>query len=246
MSPLLLAATLTITLAFFAYTFGVFSERRAGTLKKGHLSLFWLGLAFDTTGTTIMSVIASGGDGSMSPLHAITGVVAIALMFFHALWATRVVLRGDEAARESFHRLSICVCGSSGSCPTWLACSWVSRPCTSVILPPAPRQSPAFLTWASCCASRPTSPVARLQQSKTNKNRHPLFKTRISRLPWGAGFSVPARRDRLGKEQQENQPVVLAVSQSWPWYGKILRTIAFGNRGVRHLVWPARRPDPSS
>ena len=109
MSPLLLAATLTITFAFFAYTFGVFSERRAGTLKKGHLALFWLGLAFDTTGTTIMSVIASGGDGSMSPLHAITGVVAIALMLFHALWATRVVLRGNEAARESFHRLSICV-----------------------------------------------------------------------------------------------------------------------------------------
>ena len=109
MSPLLLAATLTITLAFFAYTFGVFSERRAGTLKKGHLALFWVGLAFDTTGTTIMSVIASGGDDSMSPLHAITGVVAIALMLFHALWATRVVLRGDKAARESFHRLSICV-----------------------------------------------------------------------------------------------------------------------------------------
>ena len=174
MSPLLLAATLTITLAFFAYTFGVFSERRAGTLKKGHLALFWLGLAFDTTGTTIMSVIASGGDGSMSPLHAITGVVAIALMLVHALWATRVVLRGDKAARESFHRLSICV-WLSGSCPTWLACSWVSQPCTSVILPPASRRSPAFLPWASCCASRPTSPVARLQQSKTNKNRHPLF-----------------------------------------------------------------------
>ena len=100
MSPLLLAATLTITLAFFAYTFGVFSERRAGTLKKGHLALFWLGLAFDTTGTTIMSVIASGGDDSMSPLHAITGVVAIALMLFHALWATRVVQIGRASCRE--------------------------------------------------------------------------------------------------------------------------------------------------
>ena len=169
MSPLLLAATLTITLAFFAYTFGVFSERRAGTLKKGHLALFWLGLAFDTTGTTIMSVIASGGDGSMSPLHAITGVVAIALMLFHALWATRVVLRGDEAARESFHRLSICVW------LFWLVPYVVGMlmgipPCTSVILPPASWQSPAFLPWASCCASRPTSPVARLQRSNTDSD----------------------------------------------------------------------------
>ncbi len=38
MSPLLIAATLTITLAFLAYTVGAFSERRAGTLKRGHLA----------------------------------------------------------------------------------------------------------------------------------------------------------------------------------------------------------------
>lgn len=63
----------------------------------------------------------------------------------------------------------------SGSCPTWSVCSWVSRPCTSVTLPPVSRQSPASLPWASCCASRPTSPAVRLQRSNTDKNLRSLF-----------------------------------------------------------------------
>ena len=36
-----------------------------------------------------------------------TGLLAIVLMLFHALWATFVLLRGSEKSREGFHRLSV-------------------------------------------------------------------------------------------------------------------------------------------
>ena len=45
-------------------TVAVFSERAAGILKPWHLGLFWLGLVFDTFGTTLMSQIAAGGNGT--------------------------------------------------------------------------------------------------------------------------------------------------------------------------------------
>lgn len=107
MSPLLAIAMATITLALVFYTIGVFSERRSGELMPRHVLLFWLGFACDTTGTTVMTVMANDAQGPASPLHAVTGVIAIALMLFHAVWATVVLVRNDPRQRESFHRLSI-------------------------------------------------------------------------------------------------------------------------------------------
>lgn len=109
MDPLLIAAILTITAALVFYTIGVFGERRAGTLRASHLLFFWLGFACDTTGTTIMSVIAQTNGAVGISLHAVSGVIAIALMLFHATWASIVVVRNDERWRASFHRLSIAV-----------------------------------------------------------------------------------------------------------------------------------------
>lgn len=107
MNPLVMAASTAITLALVFYTIGVFGEARAGSLQKEHLILFWIGLACDTTGTTIMTSIARSSHGAGSPLHAITGALAIVLMLFHAVWATFVLLRGDEKSREGFHKLSV-------------------------------------------------------------------------------------------------------------------------------------------
>ncbi|MDY3002866.1 MAG: HsmA family protein [Christensenella hongkongensis] len=109
----LVFAIITITLALVFYTIGVFGERKAGTLQKKHLVTFWCGLAFDITGTTIMSFIASAKTVQLSTtaslLHGVTGVAAIALMLFHAIWATCVLLRGNERQRASFHKFSIVV-----------------------------------------------------------------------------------------------------------------------------------------
>ncbi len=107
MSIKLILAIITITAALVFYTIGVFSERRSKTLKKKHVILFWCGLAFDTTGTSIMSSMAKGA-GLLSA-HGLTGALAIVLMLFHALWAT-VVYRGqNEQKLQNFHKFSIVV-----------------------------------------------------------------------------------------------------------------------------------------
>lgn len=104
---MLISAVVTITLALVFYTIGVWSEKKQGELKKWHLIVFYLGLVFDTTGTVIMSQIASGGF--KLDFHGVTGLLAIILMLFHALWATIVLTKSDEKAKSNFHKLSIVV-----------------------------------------------------------------------------------------------------------------------------------------
>lgn len=104
---MLVYAVITITLAFIFYTIGVWSEKVQGRLKKWHVVVFYLGLVFDTTGTTIMSKIAT--EGFKLNFHGITGLLAIILMLFHALWATFVLIKNNEKQKESFHKLSIIV-----------------------------------------------------------------------------------------------------------------------------------------
>ena len=82
-------AAAVISLALVFYTIGVFAERRSGTLKPKHLALFWTGFVLDTTGTTIMILVANTNTGAGSQLHAITGGLALSLM------PTPVPRRGD-------------------------------------------------------------------------------------------------------------------------------------------------------
>lgn len=107
MSFELALASGVITLALVFYTAGVFAERRAGALKPRHLALFYLGLACDTMGTSVMANISAGAGAN--PFHAITGALALVLMLVHAGWATVALVRGSESARAQFHRLSIAV-----------------------------------------------------------------------------------------------------------------------------------------
>lgn len=108
MSIQLILATATISLALVFYTIGVFDERRH-SLTKRNLVLFWTGFAFDTTGTTIMTLMAqSGGDAALG-MHAASGVLAIVLMAAHATWATITYVRGSERAKQRFHTFSIVV-----------------------------------------------------------------------------------------------------------------------------------------
>jgi uncharacterized repeat protein (TIGR03987 family) len=97
-------STIIITLALVFYTIGVWSERLAGKLKAWHLAFFWLGLICDTWGTGMMFDMAGG---LTFDFHGLTGLLAIVLMFLHAVWATLVLLRGDERWIYSFHRFSV-------------------------------------------------------------------------------------------------------------------------------------------
>lgn len=100
-------AIISMNLALLFYTIGVWSEKWQKTLKKWHLVVFWIGLVFDTTGTTIMSKIASGG--LQLNFHGITGALAIILMLFHCMWATAVLIKNDETMKRKFHKFSILV-----------------------------------------------------------------------------------------------------------------------------------------
>jgi uncharacterized repeat protein (TIGR03987 family) len=98
--------TIIITLALVFYTVGVWSERIGGKLKTWHLVLFCLGLIFDTWGTGLMVEMAGG---LTFDIHGISGVLAILLMFIHALWAGIVLRKKDENALLNFHKFSVIV-----------------------------------------------------------------------------------------------------------------------------------------
>jgi uncharacterized repeat protein (TIGR03987 family) len=106
MSPILPVAIISIVSALVFYSIGVWSEKFAGRLKVWHTALFWIGLIFDTTGTTLMSQIAGGLTFNF---HGVTGVLAIVLMFSHAIWATVVLVTKQEKAIRNFHNFSVFV-----------------------------------------------------------------------------------------------------------------------------------------
>ena len=99
-------ATVIITLALVFYSIGVWSERFSGRLKIWHLVFFWLGFVCDTWGTGMMLEMAGG---LTFDVHGITGVIAIVLMFIHAVWATVVLVRKDERWITNFHKFSVVV-----------------------------------------------------------------------------------------------------------------------------------------
>ncbi|MFD3449878.1 HsmA family protein [Microbacteriaceae bacterium 4G12] len=98
-----------ISLALVFYTIGVWSEKIQKKLKPWHVVIFWIGLVCDTLGTTIMENIAKSTGGSLFSFHGITGLLAILLMLFHAVWATIVLVRKDKNMMNNFHKFSILV-----------------------------------------------------------------------------------------------------------------------------------------
>jgi uncharacterized repeat protein (TIGR03987 family) len=105
--PLTAAAGL-ITLALAFYSLGVWAERIARYLHPWHVAAFWLGFAFDVSGTWAMHRMADGPFDILEP-HTLTGQIALWLMLLHAAWATRVARKGTEEARTGFHRYSLIV-----------------------------------------------------------------------------------------------------------------------------------------
>lgn len=104
MSPMLISAIAAMLLAATLYTVAVFAERAAATLKPWHLALFWLGLVFDTTGTTLMADIAGGWKWDA---HGVVGLTAVVLMLIHSAWASVALLLKKERVLRSFHTFSI-------------------------------------------------------------------------------------------------------------------------------------------
>jgi len=95
-----------ISLAFICYSIGVWSERFSARLKVWHVVFFWFGIIFDTWGTGMMFELAGG---LTYDIHGLTGLLAIALMLIHAVWATTVLLKKNEKLIATFHRFSVTV-----------------------------------------------------------------------------------------------------------------------------------------
>ena len=104
---MLIIAISFIFAACIFYTVGVWSERISKRLKSWHVVVFWLGLICDTIGTGAMGKIA--GSIIQFNFHGLTGLLAILLMLFHAVWATLVIARKDESMILKFHKFSIVV-----------------------------------------------------------------------------------------------------------------------------------------
>jgi len=99
-------AVIVINLALLFYSIGVWSERIQGRLKVWHTVFFWMGLVCDTLGTSLMFEMAGG---MQFDVHGISGVLAIALMFVHAIWATIVLVKKEEKMILKFHKFSVFV-----------------------------------------------------------------------------------------------------------------------------------------
>jgi len=99
-------ASIIITIALVSYSIGVWSERIQGRLKPWHLAFFVLGLICDTWGTGLMFEYVGG---MAFDLHGISGLLAIILMFIHAVWAAVVLAKKDEKAITNFHKFSVLV-----------------------------------------------------------------------------------------------------------------------------------------
>jgi uncharacterized repeat protein (TIGR03987 family) len=104
---MLLEAIVFISLACVLYTIGVWSEKFQKQLMTWHVWVFWGGFVFDTLGTSAMGSIA-GGLFQVN-FHGITGLAAIILMLFHALWATLVIVKKNEGMKQNFHKFSLLV-----------------------------------------------------------------------------------------------------------------------------------------
>lgn len=108
MTSLQITSVVLITTALIFYSIGVWAERLAKFLKPWHVIFFWSGFLFDISGTYAMHLLATG-PFDITELHTLTGQIALWLMFFHAAWATRAVIKKDEAILKTFHRFSILV-----------------------------------------------------------------------------------------------------------------------------------------
>ena len=104
---MLIIAISFIFAACIFYSIGVWAEKIQKRLKSWHLIVFWLGFISDTIGTGAMTVMS--GSLIVFNFHGITGMFAIVLMLFHAVWATIVIVRKDESMILQFHKLSFVI-----------------------------------------------------------------------------------------------------------------------------------------
>ena len=105
---MVILSSVFITLALVFYSTGIWAERISRLLKPWHVIMFWIGFAFDVSGTWFMHMMAEGPFDLLDS-HTLTGQIALWLMLGHATWATIVIKRGKKSMLTRFHKFSIMV-----------------------------------------------------------------------------------------------------------------------------------------
>lgn len=99
-----------VTAALITYSIAVWGEQITNDLKPSFVVMFCIGVVCDATGTLLMMIDMQAGGSILGFLdtvfHIVTGLAAILLMLVHAIWAIRVLTKGDEISSEKFHRFS--------------------------------------------------------------------------------------------------------------------------------------------
>lgn len=108
MQPEVFLSSILITLALVFYSLGVWAERISKYLKTWHLFAFWIGFTFDVLGTYAMQKL-SNAPMDFLEMHTLTGQLALWLMLAHAIWASLVIIKKNENARNNFHKFSLIV-----------------------------------------------------------------------------------------------------------------------------------------
>ena len=101
---------IAITFIFAAcilYTVGIWAEKFKKRLLPWHGVVFWLGFVCDSIGTGAMGKLV--GSIIQFNFHGLTGLLAILLMLFHAVWATVVLVQKKEKQLLKFHKFSFWV-----------------------------------------------------------------------------------------------------------------------------------------
>lgn len=95
-----------IIIAFVCYSIGVLNQVYTKKLTQRHLALFWIGLVFDATGTTIMFIIA----GALKlDIHGLTGILGFFLMALNAILATIAIQKTNSLSKFKFYKVSFSV-----------------------------------------------------------------------------------------------------------------------------------------
>lgn len=106
MPQTLMLAMSFFTIALLFYSIGVWAERISKRLKPWHVVMFFLGVVTDTLAT---GFITKYSGRFVYNAHSFIGVLALALMIFHLVWAIKVIRSGTEIAIVNFHKFSIFV-----------------------------------------------------------------------------------------------------------------------------------------
>jgi uncharacterized repeat protein (TIGR03987 family) len=99
-----------VTAALITYSIAVWGEQITNDLKPAFVIMFCVGVVCDATGTLLMMIDMQAGGSVLGFLdtvfHIVTGLAAILLMLIHAVWAIRVLRRGDEISAAKCHKCS--------------------------------------------------------------------------------------------------------------------------------------------